>query len=473
MCNSSNTKKFETKEKIENFPTPIPNFKYNNNNKLNENEYLKTDNNNLTNKNNKNRNINSLSTKNNSYDYDLITKKNNNNKKQNEIKFNNKNNTNFNNENDKKINKNKQTNSNYDKNSNKNIQSSPNQNNKNIKIHKNNENLNNKIEIKKSPNKKNIKIEINEEQNTTIKNNFSNEIEFTLEATLGEIELPVYLKENQTFEIIILNENEKWNFFSDEEPVSFLGYQNLKHNNFNIGCLLYRISSSSKFHNITLKRKKYISDSTGSLLLSANLDLNENDYKPEGKIQLKISGIEKFNNDFYNKIDKLNGFNLTKLNMNEINNEKEINIVRYVNMIRTNSKKFCENYLFYLNEESETKNFLYNFSSLHELNIDLNLSKIAINLAEKIAYDGTTGHINSELKNEIKKYNNENIKSFGKNFLYGINNPLLIICRMINDNKNDSKNRNNILDSKFTHIGVAIRDHLIYKWICVIIFVEK
>ena len=95
-------------------------------------------------------------------------------------------------------------------------------------------------------------------------------------------------------------------------------------------------------------------------------------------------------------------------------------------------------------------------------------------MAEKIAYDATTGHINSELKNEIKKYNNENIKSFGQNFLYGINNPLLIILRMINDNyKKDWKNRNNILESKFIHIGVAIRDHLIYKWICVIIFVEK
>jgi hypothetical protein len=51
MCNSSNTKKFETKDKIKNFPPPKQNFVYNNN-KLNENYYLKTDNNNLTNKNN-------------------------------------------------------------------------------------------------------------------------------------------------------------------------------------------------------------------------------------------------------------------------------------------------------------------------------------------------------------------------------------------------------------------------------------
>ena len=468
ICETSNNKKIKTKNKIENFPNPETNFKYNN--KLNENDYnLKTENNNSI-KTTNNKNTNTLSTNFNSTENDFNTKKNSNNKKQNEINSNKnlKKNNNFNNENDKKNNKNKNINKNIQNNTNQNI----------IKINKNSNSKNienNNIEIKKQKsNKKKINIEINDEKNTIIDNNFSNEIEFTLEATLGEIELPVYLKKNQTFEIIILNEQEKWNFLSDEEPVSFLGYQNLKHNNFNIGCLLYRISSSSKFNIVSLQRKKYISENSGSLLLSANLDLNENDYKPEGKIHLKISGIEKFeNNDFYNKIDKLNGFNLNKLNINEINNEKEINIVRYVNMIRTNSKKFCENYLFYLNEESETKKFLYNFSSLHELNLDLNLSKIAINLAEKIAYDGTTGLINSELKNEIKKYNNENIKSFGQNFLYGINNPLLIICRMINDNKNDSKNRNNILDSKFTHIGVAIRDHLIYKWICVIIFVEK
>ena len=432
LCNSPNiNKNIRTQNDIENFPNPEENFKYNNN--KNNNYNLTAENYNKFKKNLTNQNIRK---KHNSFD---------------KKKTNNNNNNNNNNNKNKNNNKKKPILNNASIISNSNI---------NILIHK----------------KKNINSETNSISNHNInnENEFKEEgIKFTLEATLGEVEVPVFINERQPIEIIILNENEKWNFFSDEEPVSILGYENLKkYNNFNIGSLLYRISSSSKFKNVTLKGKKFFSESKGTLLLSANLDPKETDYEPKGEIHLKILGCEKFeNNDFFHKIDALNGFNLNKLNNNEINNEKEIIIVRYVNMIRVNAKKFCEYYLFDLNEE--TKNFLNNFSSLHDLTLDLNLSKIAINLAEKIGNEGTTGHINSELKIEIQKYNN-NIKNYGLNFLYGINNPLLIISRMIHDNyKNDLKNRNNILESKFTDIGVAIRKHLIYKWICVIIFVEK
>ena len=431
---------------------------------------------NLNTNTNSNNNINNELNSINNDRKNLNDKKNNTNQITNNIKNKIINHNNININNNKKSNKNSGNNQNTINkartNYNKDINSFNKNNNTYIIKTKTNNSLKNK-------NKKNIKLEINEDQDI-IKleqkqtNEFKDGIEFTLEATLGEVELPVYIKENQRFEIIILNENEKWNFFSDEEPVSILGYENLKkYNNFNIGSLLYRISSSSEFKKVNLKGKTIISENSGSLLLSANLDPNETDYEPEGKIHLKIKGVDKLeNNDFYHKIDELNGFKLNELNMNQINNEKEINVIRYVNMIRVNAKNFCDYYLFDLNEE--TRNFLHNFSSLHDLTLNLDLSKIAINLAEKIGNEGTTGHINSELKIDFQKYNNENIKSYGKNFLYGINNPLLIVSRMINDNyKNDLKNRNNILESKFTEIGVAIRNHLTYKWICVIIFVEK
>ena len=39
-------------------------------------------------------------------------------------------------------------------------------------------------------------------------------------------------------------QNEKWSFFPDEEKISISGYQFKEYKKFNIGSLLYRISSS-------------------------------------------------------------------------------------------------------------------------------------------------------------------------------------------------------------------------------------
>jgi hypothetical protein len=333
--------------------------------------------------------------------------------------------------------------------------------------------------IIKSSINKNVNLTINEE--SSIENNYSNnqitnsinqnnEYEFPLEATIGEVEIPIYLKKGQTFEILILDENEKWSFFPDEEKITISGYEFKEYNKFKIGSLLYRISSSSEFHSVNLKNKKKIAESDGTLLLSANLDPYETDYEPEGKIHLKICGGEKYEN--FNKVDELNGFKLKNTrdnNYNIINNKKEINTIRYINLVRVNPKNFCSYYLFNL-KDNQKKNLLNEVTSIHELIIDLNLSRIAIQMAEEIANEDTTGHLNNNELSMKMQQNKISFKSFSENILYGNDNPLLIVSKMLVDN--NPHNRFNILDNRFTHIGIGIRKHMVYKWICVIIFVE-
>ena len=119
---------------------------------------------------------------------------------------------------------------------------------------------------------------------------------FNIEATIGEIEIPIYLEKGENFSIIIeaINNNisqNKWSFLQNENPVDFTGYNNYQYNNINIGALLLRIKGSQKINLLNESNNTFTADSSGNILVSANLDPNDYSiYEPKGFLSLKIIG---------------------------------------------------------------------------------------------------------------------------------------------------------------------------------------
>ena len=66
---------------------------------------------------------------------------------------------------------------------------------------------------------------------------------FNIEATIGEIEIPIYVEKNENI-IIQINPQSSWSFFPNENPVNYLGYQKYQYKSHNIGAFFLRITES-------------------------------------------------------------------------------------------------------------------------------------------------------------------------------------------------------------------------------------
>ena len=146
-------------------------------------------------------------------------------------------------------------------------------------------------------------------------------------------------------------------------------------------------------------------------------------------------------------------------------------------MARIQPYQFCKNYLYYLDENEEIIKFMKDsVIPIPELKISIQLTEIAQEHNKFLCENGTIGHneINKlSLKERIDKIDKNN-RVFGESILYGIQNPLLIVIKMLIDQfSNDKKNRKNITNSNFQEIGISLKEHLIYKFSCVLLFGSK
>ena len=100
------------------------------------------------------------------------------------------------------------------------------------------------------------------------------------------------------------------------------------------------------------------------------------------------------------------------------------------------------------------------------------LNNITRKYCEDLCNNGTTGDNiidGLNIKQKIKKQHN--IYFTGVNIIYGINNPLLIVKRMILDKYSKKKNnRINIFFHQYKNIGICLREHISYKYCCLIAF---
>ena len=311
-------------------------------------------------------------------------------------------------------------------------------------------------------------------------------IDFIIEATIGEIEIPIMVDKNEKI-IIKINQNNDnnnkknlleqnmWSFLKNEKPVNYLGYNNHKYKNINLGSLHMRISGDKKVYCLDKLENQIIANEKGNILFYANLDINDYlIYEPKGSISISIQGGNYLcDNDLYFSYN-INCFS----NKNKINTDsKEYKVFNYINKARSNLKKFFLDY--YSNNDSinhEFKDFINNNlkNKRKELKMCKELNELAEKHCEDLCENETVGHMGTDgqdLKSRIK--NNCNCYFYGESIIYNINNPLFIVKNMLQDKySKKKKNRNNLFFNQFNQVGICLKEHPIYKFCCVIVFTE-
>ena len=306
---------------------------------------------------------------------------------------------------------------------------------------------------------------------------------FNIEATIGETEIPIFVEKNENI-IIKLNDNNinsTWSFLKKENPIYFLGYPNYKYKDNNIGALFLRISGSSQIYHLNKNINIIKANSKGSLLFFANLDPNDYSiYEPKGSIMITIIGG---NHIFENELNSLYDMNniITNKKKNNFNYKydfKEKLILKYINKARNDMNEFFNEY-FNINDSEEVykelKDFIIkNNFKRKELIFNKELNDFAKEHCEYLCNNGTNGETDKygvNIKEKIKKKSRNFF--IGVNTIYEINNPLLIVKRMIHDKYSKNKiNRSNIFFHQFNKVGICLREHISYKYCCIIIFSE-
>ena len=311
---------------------------------------------------------------------------------------------------------------------------------------------------------------------------------FIIEATIGEIEIPILVEKKEKI-IIKINENiennnlnknnastqNKWSFLKNEKPVNYSGYNNHKYKNINIGALLMRISGDKKIYYLNKIENQIIANKKGNLLFYANLDNSDyNIYEPKGSLLISILGGNYiFDNDVFYSYN-INSFSN---NCRPNYDSKEFKILYYINKARNNIKKFYHDYYsFNDNINQEFKEFINNNNIYKrgELKMCKELNDLASKHCEDLCENETAGHTNSDGLNLKDRFENDyKCYYYGESIVYNINNPLFIVKNLLEDKYcKKKKNRKNLFFNQFHLIGICIKEHPIYKFCCVIVFSE-
>ena len=304
-------------------------------------------------------------------------------------------------------------------------------------------------------------------------------INFNIAATIGEIEIQVYVEKDENITIII-NENNNtlnlWSFLANEKPIDFNGYPNYKYKDKNVGALLFRITGSRTIYHIDKKINTFKASAKGSLLFWANLDPNDYPiYEPRGSLDITITGG---NHIFEKELT-------TPYDINNIDKEKNNNynntikdILKYINKARNDILKFYKDY-FYINDINHINKELEDYINKNsfkrkELYYDKELKSIAEEHCNYLCLNNTNGEFDKKGLNIKEKIQNKVSAFFTRvNIIYGINNPLLIVKRMIEDKYSKiRKNRTNLLFHQIKRVGICLKEHKAYKFCCVIAFSE-
>ena len=111
--------------------------------------------------------------------------------------------------------------------------------------------------------------------------------------------------------------------------------------------------------------------------------------------------------------------------------------------------------------------------SLYSYKMDNKLCTVAENFCNDLCSNGTNGNIGSDGSTLTERLKKENIKldEYSESILYGYNNPIEIVNNLIIDrySKNE-KNKKNIFNPNFTKVGIALMNHIAYRFCCVIIY---
>lgn len=152
---------------------------------------------------------------------------------------------------------------------------------------------------------------------------------------------------------------------------------------------------------------------------------------------------------------------------------EEKRVIYYCNLARMNPKAFADTYVQpYVDSTGKKSSYtnsllrtLRTMQPLGALQPDEQLTRTAEAHARTSGKTGKTGH--SGKNGRFKKVANV-YSLWGENCSYGYDRALDIVMQLLIDqNIRNLGHRKNILNPQFTHVGVAIEKHRVYRWNCV------
>lgn len=326
-------------------------------------------------------------------------------------------------------------------------------------------------------------------QNTTQRTESNYKISLNIESTIIDYKhssyiikasnirqiLPIWIEKGEK---IIFKVKGKWGFEEHDELFDEKGCVLFddRPNNLNFGCLVGYISFNECIN--IVDNLSFISNHSGALHIFQNNGLYS--VTPIGSLELSIEGASPLG--IY-EIESRKGWDINKLDTSiQEMNEEEIKFLILLNKLRSNQILFISEFL---NENSNNKEELelikyllsYSKDNLNKEYILKTTSKV-YNLSKNHAIDLSinklAGHYssNGDMMEQRLVKNNINTKIFAENCIFGFNDPIEIIMRMLIDEDNINKNQRKILmNREFNYVGVVIEPHHgDYCWSCVLDF---
>lgn len=284
----------------------------------------------------------------------------------------------------------------------------------------------------------------------------------------------------------------KWKLGEEFEEVDSKGYENYKEGprGFPIGALLGRVLYDDEYFLIS-DFFEFTPKVSGPLFLFMNSDVSLTREKPQGYLELVIKNAKSFE---YNQIEEKLGWNPVALlsdpfkNRSDLSNlfsESEKKVFYIINKLRTNPQQFAKQYLSHLIKDSESIKILYDILLKASPMTILLPNKFLKNLSDELCTDlGMTGRFSHEdsqgmdlaerIQDMANDYNIPHVEL--ENLIPKISENILLIEEkhsfsivlkmLIDDLSPNCRDRSNLLDEDVKYIGISIRLHKKWGWIC-------
>jgi hypothetical protein len=278
--------------------------------------------------------------------------------------------------------------------------------------------------------------------------------------------IPIWLEENNE---VFFKVSGEWGFNEHPEFFDSLGCFNFeeKPNNMNFGSLVGYIPGDEYFN--IFDELSYVPKKSGPLFMFQNNGLYS--VNPKGELEIEIKGGTPLS--IYDIEFKL-GWDMTILDTSipEMKEDEKILLI-LINKVRTNPKLFASQYLSLSRseEEHEFQQVLNIMKPLHPLKTTSKLYNISKNHAIDLGINNIAGHTSSNGLNMEQRlqYGGILTKVFAENCIFGYNDPLEIIMRLLIDEDNENRNqRKIILSPDFNSVGISIEPHSgDFCWSCI------
>ena len=294
-----------------------------------------------------------------------------------------------------------------------------------------------------------------------------NGLKFIVKATNIHKIVPVWLKKGMTVSFKVSGE---WGFFEHSELFDSMGCTSFdeKPNNMNFGCLVGYIPSEPFF--TVFDELEYTPKRDGPLLLFQNNGLYS--VNPRGYLEVEIKGgisMSLF------EIEQKLGWNLSILDTSIPDmKEEESFLLVLINKVRSDPKLFAQQHLTNSKgsvAEIELEELLYSLKPLNPLKTNKNIYEVSKKHALDLGMNKIAGHTSSNGLNMEQRLQEGgvNTKVFAENCIFGYNDPLEILLRLLIDEENENRNqRKIILSPDFNTVGLSIEPHSgEFCWSCI------